>query len=108
MNITYSWNNKTVDVYPELDGYENVIFKIEYILTGVYELENKSSIQGIIYLNVSEISDFIDFNSITEDLINNWVEQSMGNKELETKKEIIYNKIYEILNPKTLTKTINK
>ena len=44
--MTYTWNNKTVDVYPSLEGYSDVVFNVHWTLTGTDDSDNTGSVYG--------------------------------------------------------------
>ena len=104
--MTYTWNNKTVDTYPLLEGESDVIFNVHWRLTGEDDNENKGSAYGTISLDTSDLSDFTAFADITEEQVNGWVEAALGADEVQAKKDAIDAQIAEKVNPTVVTKTI--
>ncbi len=104
--MTYTWNNKTVDTYPSLEGHTDVIFNVHWRLTGSDDNENTGSTYGTISLDTSDLTNFTDFDSITEEQVNGWVEAAMGSEEVQAKKDAIDAQIAEKVNPSVVTKTI--
>ena len=104
--MTYTWNNKTVDTYPNLDGNADVIFNVHWRLTGEDADGNVGTTYGTIALDTSDLSDFTAFADITEDMINGWVEAAMGEEEVQAKKDAIDAQIEEKINPSVVTKQI--
>ena len=104
--MTYTWNNKTVDTYPNLDGNADVIFNVHWRLTGEDADGNVGSTYGTIGLDTSDLTDFTAFADITEDMINGWVEAAMGSEEVQAKKDAIDAQIEEKINPTVVTKQI--
>jgi hypothetical protein len=104
--MTYTWNNKTVDTYPTLEGNNDVIFNVHWRLTGEDENGNVGSTYGTQSLETSDLSNFTDFDSITEEQVNGWVEAAMGSEEVQAKKDAIDAQIAEKVNPSVVTKTI--
>jgi len=104
--MTYTWNNKTVDTYPSLEGESDVIFNVHWRLTGTDESDNTGSAYGTIALETSDLSDFTSFADITEEQVNGWVEAAMGEEEVQAKKDAIDAQIAEKVNPSVVTKTI--
>jgi hypothetical protein len=104
--MTYTWNNKTVDTYPDLDGNADVIFNVHWRLTGEDADGNVGLTYGTIALDTSDLSDFTAFADITEDMINGWVEAAMGEDEVQAKKDAIDGQITEKVNPTVVTKQI--
>ena len=104
--MTYTWSNKTVDTYPNLDGNADVIFNVHWRLTGEDTDGNVGSTYGTISLDTSDLTDFTAFADITETDINGWVEAAMGSEEVQAKKDAIDAQIAELVNPSVVTKTI--
>lgn len=104
--MTYTWDNKTVDTYPLLEGESDVIFNVHWRLTGEDDNENIGSSYGTIALDTSDLTDFTAFADITEDMINGWVETALGADEVQAKKDAIDAQIAEKVNPTVVTKTI--
>ena len=54
--MNYTWNNKTVDTYPTLEGNNDVIFNVHWRLTGQDEDGNVGSSYGTQSLETSDLS----------------------------------------------------
>ena len=106
--MTYTWNNKTVDTYPTLEGNTDVIFNVHWILTGKDADGNTGSTYGTISLDTSDLTNFTAFADITEEMINGWVEAAMGAEEVQAKKDAIDAQITAQINPTVVTKTIGE
>ena len=104
--MTYTWNNKTVDTYPTLDGNTDVIFNVHWRLTGEDDNGNVGSTYGTQSLDTSDLSGFTAFADITEDNINAWIEAAMGEEKVAELKTSIDAQIEEQVNPTVVTKTI--
>jgi len=106
--MTYTWNNKTVDTYPSLEGNNDVIFNVHWRLTGKDDNGNVGSTYGTIALDTTDLSSFTSFADITEEQINGWVETAMGEEDVQAKKDAIDAQIAEQVNPTVVTKTIGE
>tara|TARA_R110002020_G_scaffold1565_1_gene6990 strand:+ start:442 stop:762 length:321 start_codon:yes stop_codon:yes gene_type:complete len=106
--MTYTWNNKTVDTYPSLEGNSDVIFNVHWRLTGTDDSENTGIVIGTQSLETSDLSDFIAFADITEQQVNGWVEAALGEEEVAELKANIDAQIQEKINPTVVTKTIGE
>tara|TARA_R110002012_G_scaffold320300_1_gene543192 strand:+ start:748 stop:1068 length:321 start_codon:yes stop_codon:yes gene_type:complete len=106
--MTYTWNNKTVDTYPSLEGESDVIFNVHWRLTGTDDSENIGSVYGTQSLETSDLSDFTAFADITEEQVNGWVEAALGEEKVAELKANIDAKIEEKVNPTVVTKTIGE
>ena len=101
--MTYTWNNKTVDTYPSLEGKTDVIFNVHWRLTGQDEDGNVGSSYGTQSLETSDLSNFTAFADITEEDINGWVETALGEKKVTGLKASIDAQIAEQINPTVVT-----
>jgi len=106
--MTYTWNNKTVDTYPSLEGESDVIFNVHWRLTGTDDSDNIGSVYGTQSLETSDLSDFTAFEDITEEDINGWVEEALGEEKVDELKANIDAQIEEKVNPTVVTKTIGE
>jgi len=106
--MTYTWNNKTVDTYPSLEGNTDVIFNVHWRLTGQDEDGNVGSAYGTQSLETSDLSNFTAFADITEEDINGWVETALGEEKVTGLKASIDAQIAEQVNPTVVTKTIGE
>jgi hypothetical protein len=106
--MTYNWNNKTVDTYPDLDGNADVIFNVHWRLTGEDENGNVGSVYGTQSLDTSDLSSFTAFADITEEQINGWIETAMGEDRVAELKANIDAQIEEKINPTVVRKQIGE
>lgn len=95
------WKYLDAEVYPSFNDLENVIITVSWICElvkngNVVFMEGKTGLET----ENLRLSDYIEFNSLTYEIIDFWVKQKMG---LETVKEIeqsLYKKLDDIINPK--------
>jgi len=106
--MTYTWNNKTVDTYPDLDGNADVIFNVHWRLTGEDENGNVGSVYGTQSLDTTDLSSFTAFADITEEQINGWIETAMGEDRVAELKANIDAQIEEKINPTVVRKQIGE
>tara|TARA_Y100000592_G_scaffold26626_1_gene42162 strand:- start:1891 stop:2253 length:363 start_codon:yes stop_codon:yes gene_type:complete len=118
MAISYTWDVKTVDTYPShTDDNSNtesdVIYNVHWRLTGEDDANNdadgspqKGSVYGSINLDVSDLSSFTAFDSVTTSTVQGWVESALGSDEVTSLKSNIDAQIAEKVTPTTETKTI--
>jgi len=104
--MIYTWNNRTVDTYPSLEGHSDVVFNVHWILTGTNDNELTGSVYGTQLLNTSDLSDFTSFADITEEQVNGWTEAAMGEEEVAELKANIDAQIEQQINPSVVTKQI--
>jgi hypothetical protein len=93
-NIIY-WDVNTVDVYPTDEGHSNVIYNVHWRLNAVdtqVDAEGNpytAVVYGTQVLDTSDLSGFIDFDSVTSAEVQGWVESAMGEEQVQTIKIIL-------------------
>jgi hypothetical protein len=112
MSISYQWNVNTVDVYPTDEGHSNVIYLVHWRLNATdTEVDPEgnpytASVYGTQSLDTSDLSGFIDFDSVTAAEVQGWVESAMGEEEVQSLKDSLDSKIAGEINPTSVTKTL--
>ena len=116
MANTYTWNTKTVDVYPEHDGETDVVYVVHWTLIGTSsekhevnggEVPYKASVYGTQSISADDITDFIPFDDLTVAITRGWVEDAMGADGVQSLKDGLKSNITEQITPTTETKTIS-
>ena len=116
MAINYTWDVKTVDV-KEIDGNADTVFNVHWRLNAEDDANTFKDMQGndvpisvSVYgtqsLDTSDLSDFTAFADLTTSDVQGWVEEAMGEDEVQNKKDNLDAQIDELLNPIVQTKTI--
>ena len=112
MAISYNWNVNTVDVYPTEEGQTDVIYNVHWILNAV---DTQVDAEGYPYtayvygtqnLDTSDLSGFIDFDSVTSAEVQGWTESAMGSEKVQTYKDNLDSDIAGQINPTSETKTL--
>ena len=118
MAISYTWDVSKVETHPShTDDNSNtesdVIYCVHWILTGEDDANNdangnpqKGSVYGSVDLDVSDLSTFTAFDSVTTSNVQGWVESNLGNDEVASLKSNIDAQIAEKVTPTTESKTI--
>lgn len=75
--ITYDWNCKTVEAYPELNGHNNVIHTVYYMIQGV-EDDKHHEIIGQVQLDTSSLDNFVEIENLTSSDITDFVRDTLG------------------------------
>lgn len=86
MDIVYKWNITGIDGTPVTpEGLENVALAIHWQCTGC--LEDYSSIcnnrHGTVVLDYPDISNFISYDDVTEELAFSWLFSKLNKTEIE-------------------------
>ena len=112
--ITYDWNCKTVDIYPQDGEYADVVYNVHWIVTGTSDELNPEGVAysatniGTQILNVSDITDFIPFEDLTNDVVVEWTRQAMGEEQVTQIEAGIASEIEGKINPTSVTMTIGE
>jgi len=78
MEITYSFTNIELEVAPILGALENVVTRINYTYIGKDEKGFSSSFHGMTPLRSPNTSEFKAFNTLTEEEVIVWLNQSVN------------------------------
>ena len=107
--INYTWNCKTVDVYPQEGDLENVVYNVHWTLQGEdSETAYIGSCIGTQLLNTNSISEFTPFEDLTNDQVVKWTKDMMGEEQVASMEANIAKQIYEKNNPTSITLTIKE
>ena len=112
MSNTYTWDCKTVDTYPTHDGHSDVVYVVHWRLNAESDQQDaegnnySASVYGTHSVNADDISNFIPFADLTNDVVTGWVTTGMGDDEVANLKSGLDSNIENQINPTSVTKTI--
>lgn len=112
MANTYTWDCKTVDCYPEHDDHSDVVYNVHWRLNAESDKQNpeginySASVYGTHSVNADDISDFIPFADLTNEIVTGWVTDGMGEEEVANLKSGLDTKIADEINPTSVVKTL--
>ena len=76
MAITYTWGVENIDLIPNKDGHENVVYRVVWKCTAETDTGETKSQIGIVELNVNNLgTDFTPIDQVTESDVVAWVKQ---------------------------------
>ncbi len=112
MATTYNWDCKTVDAYPTSEGETDVVYNVHWIVTGVsdqlspagspYQARNI----GTQTLSTDNITNFIPFGDLTNEIAVGWTKSAMGEEEVSSIEANIQSTIDSLITPSSITLTI--
>ena len=116
MAINYTWDVKTVDV-KEIDGNADTVFNVHWRLNAEDDANTvkddfgndvpiSTSVYGTQSLDTSDLSDFTAFADLTVSNVQGWVEEAMGEEEVQAKKDSLDATIAELVTPTVQTKQV--
>lgn len=111
---TYNWNCKTVDAYPQDGEYADLVYNVHWIVTGVSDELNPEGVAysatniGTQTLDVSDVTDFIPFEDLTNEQVVTWTKGAMGEEQVASIEASIQSQIDALITPTTVTLTIGE
>jgi hypothetical protein len=112
MANTYTWDCKTVDVYPNHDSHSDVVYNVHWRLNAESDQQDaegnnySASVYGTHSVDADDIANFIPFANLTNDTVTGWVTTGMGDDEVANLKSGLDSNIDSQINPTSETKTI--
>jgi len=112
MATTFSWDCKTVDAYPLVGEDSDVVYNVHWIVTGV---SDQLDPQGNPYqarsigtqaLSTDDITDFIPFEDLTNEIVVEWTKGAMGEFDVTSVENGIQNSIDLQITPVSVTLTV--
>ena len=112
--ITYNWNCKTVDAYPQDGEYADLVYNVHWRVTGVSdELKPDGTAYsatniGTQTLDVSDVTEFIPFEDLTNEQVVAWTKGAMGEEQVASIEASIESQINSLITPTSITLTIGE
>ena len=106
--IKYDWNCKTVDAYPQDGAYTDLVYNVHYIVSGIDEAGNAATNIGTQSLDVSDVTEFIPFEDLTNEIVVGWTKSALGEEQVSSIETSIASQIEQIIKPTTVTLTIGE
>jgi len=112
--ITYDWNCKTVDCYPDYDNEADVVYNVHWIATGVSDQVDPAGNPysatniGTQTLDTSQITNFIPFDQLTNDEVVAWTKRAMGDEQVASIESSIEKQIQDLITPTSVTLVIGE
>lgn len=106
---TINWDCKTVDVYPASGENQNVVYNVHWIVIGVSDQLDANGnpytrrVIGTEGLDTSEITDFVPFENLTNEMVVSWVQSSMGAERVSELEQNVESQINLLINPTSVT-----
>lgn len=110
--VTYDWNCKTVDCYPEQNNEADVVYNVHWIVTGASDQLDpegnpySATNIGTQVLDTSSITNFIPFDQLTNDEVVAWTKGAMGDTQVASIEASIQSQIDSLITPTSVTLTI--
>ena len=114
MNITYNWNCKTVDAYPQSGEYKDSVYNVHWIVTGTSDQLDpegnpySATNIGTQVLDTSSITNFILFDQLTNDEVVAWTKGATGDEQVAEIESSIEKQIQDLITPTSITLVIDE
>ena len=112
MATTYSWDCKTVDVYPTQGANTNVVYNVHWKVNGTSnQLDSNgmpitASARGSQILTTDNITNFVSFENLTNEIAVGWTKGAIGAEEVTSIEARIEAEIASKTTPTSVTLTI--
>lgn len=107
--ITYEYNCRNVEAYIDLEGNSDVVYNVLWIITGTSDeldpdgnLSYSGTYAGNQMLTTSNITNFIPFEDLTNEIVVGWTQTAMGPAKMATFESNIAEQIELLINPITI------
>ena len=104
--ITYEYNCRNVEAYIDLEGNSDVVYNVFWIITGRSDeldpdgnLSYLATLSGNQPLTTSDITNFIPFEDLTNEIVVGWTQTAMGPVKMATFESNIAEQIELLINP---------
>ena len=107
--VTYNWDCRRVEAYPEFESngtiYPDVVFWVTWLVTGVSDVLDPegnpytSFWENTIAIDTSNITDFIPFSELTNEISVGWVQSTMGAETVAFWEATVAESIENLINP---------
>lgn len=74
--MTTTWNYSSFNVYKTYNSYNNIVYSYRYTVT-VTDGSNSATTTGLVRLNFDNITNYIPFESLTQQTVQQWTEQTI-------------------------------
>ena len=112
--VTYDWNCKTVDAYPQDGEYTDLVYNVHWRVTGVSDQLDphgnaySATNIGTQTLDTSDVTTFIPFEDLTNEQVVAWTKGAMGEEQVASIEASIESQINSLITPTTVTLTIGE
>jgi hypothetical protein len=100
---TYKWRINALDCNVNKNDLENVVYSIHWSYLAEDENGNVASMIGVESVGEPDPSNFQSFDTLTQEIVEGWLEASMGTERIDEMKANLDKQIEEIVTPKTVT-----
>ncbi len=100
--ITFSWEFPRFSAHPDLKGMANVIYNVEYILSATDGEGHGAQYFSSVGLGEPDAEAFKRFNLLTQEVVESWVVDALGEEQLTDLKQNLVNQIERQKQPEVI------
>jgi hypothetical protein len=100
--ITYTWEFPRFSTHPDLKGMKDVVYAVEFILSASDGQGHGSQFFGTVGITEPDPLTYIPFRLLTQPEVQQWVEDSLGDEQVTSYKDLLASKINEQANPQSV------
>ena len=105
MATTYTWSFPTLEAYPTSGENTNVVFTIHWRLNADDGLGHTSTVYGTQSVQYEEGQTFTAYAELTAEMVQSWVEDAMGEEQVQSYKDNLATQIELQINPTSVSLT---
>jgi hypothetical protein len=100
--MDYQWNFSAFEVKPQDNNLKNVVVTVYYELA-VQDQGYSKVVNGQAILSAPEPSNYVEFNNLTSNQVQQWVEVALGENQLQQIKTKLADEIKQLQVPSVVT-----
>ena len=89
-----TWTIETTNRYNLFQEHEDIIYSVDYIVTEANETDS-ITVQGLVNLDLSNITSVTAYSSITENTLVGWVKEVLGSDEVAAIENVVSARLKE-------------
>jgi hypothetical protein len=111
--ITYEWDCSNVEYYFNYDNESDVVYNVNWRLTATSSDVDPDGNNYSAFmtdeklLDISDLSNFVPFNQLTNQIVTGWVENAYGPEVVQEYKDMLAQQINEQQNPQSAWGKVN-
>ena len=112
MANTYTWDCRTVDIYPTNQDQASVVHNVHWVITGTseeldtYDNPFTSLNMGTQALDTSDLAEFVEYADLTNEGLTAWTKEAMGTETVAFIEAGVDAALAQLVAPTSVTMTI--
>ena len=98
MANSYNWSISGLEILPELNGQQNVVYRVQWVLSTTDGI-NSYCIGNSSDIDFDPNSDFVSYENLTEEEVLSWVQSALGTETILSLQNDMDNKLLSMPQP---------